>query len=212
MPEHQNRIAFESEDGIIRLSPLLEDNRSEIHHPGNLTQFAPDGNSVYGYEDNHPFDPFKIAGRESEKGGIVFFNSNLVKEDFTTLCQVMGICDNSQKYYMALLQEADNAPREGFIKQLRIIDRFALRFHFNLLLSEQEYDKFPEQELTIKEAMWSFIKEEKKPWTNPDSRQELKKKLGGSDWAWPALSFGLMVENGQDYIYRIWSRVFYITK
>lgn len=206
----QFRIAIEGQDGIIRLSPPMGDNREQIYHPADLSRFAPDGNSVYGYEQDRPFDPFKIAGRESGKGGIVAFGSRIKKEDFLVLCSILGI-SKIEKQYAAYAQEAEAPPREGFIRQLRLVDRFGLRFHFRVL-TDQEYKNFPEQQLTILEAMWLFVQEEIRPWTTPEGRQELKKKLGGSDWAWPTLSFGLMVENSQEYIYRIWSRVHYITK
>lgn len=66
--------------------------------------------------------------------------------------------------------------------------------------------------LTMAEAMWAFVEHEKKEW-GTFWGEKLETTFGGDgDFAREDLSFGFMIENADEGIYRIWSRAWLVTK
>lgn len=123
----------------------------------------------------------------------------------------MLIIDRDRRDYAAFLSEADDPVEERRLVQLRIISRFALRNFFGALDSN-EYDKFPDQPLTLLEALVAFVHDQKAHWGDASHRDLSGTAGGDGDWAKETLGFGLMVENEYHGVYRIWSRPWLVTK
>ncbi|MCL5409628.1 MAG: hypothetical protein M1607_02080 [Patescibacteria group bacterium] len=208
MPEHPQQFAIEGHDGVIRLSPLFYPNTDSAHQSGDLSHFAATGNAVYGYQVRD-FDPFKIGPTQEPTGGVLFFSNKIKKEDFMALARILGM--GTGRDYAAFLAESKNPSKDGYLRQLRLTSALSLRFHFEEL-TEEELDKFPEQTLTMPEALWTFIEHEKKEWGTFFGSPKLEGQFGGDSYfAREELSFGIMVENDFDRIYRIWSRAWLVT-
>src|SRR5262249_5580998 len=91
------------------------------------------------------------------------------------------------------------------------------------LISPSAMERFPQrfrpwcvqQELTISEALWAFYQFERARF-NPDNSvfpQELNGMIGGDgDYEREELAFGMIVEDSQAGVYRIWSRAALCTK
>jgi len=120
---------------------------------------------------------------------------------------------NPSKDFAVFTTESEQPGKDGYIMQMRVVSKFGLRFMFNAL-TDTEYEKFPEQKLTIVEALWSFIERERERWGSSFMDD---KGLGGmfggdGDFAQEELAFGLMLENDYHGVYRIWSRAWLVTK
>lgn len=217
MTEKQSKgIVIEGPEGTLQISPpLFPENHGWVVDPADLSKFAPSGNSVYGYQELR-FRPFEMAPIQEEAGGVLFFGNGIAKEDFMALTRISSGLINytTDRDYAAFFEEVPDlkkAGKHGFIRQLRLVSKFALRHHFGVL-SDQEYQQFPEQELTMAEAMWAFIKHEKKAW-GTFFGGKLERTFGGdANFAREELNFGFMIENSDGGIYRIWSRAWLVTK
>lgn len=203
------RFAIESSDGIVRLSPPLWPNTDSTHQPGDLSHFAAAGIGIYGYQERD-FDPFKLGPVHEPVGGVLFFGNDVKKDDFMGLTRVLDMDESPD--YAAFLAESQTPGKDGYLRQLRLASAFSLRFHFGVLTSEG-LDKFPVQALSMPDALWAFIEQEKKGWGTFFGSPKLEKKFGGDgNYAREELSFGIMVENDYEHIYRIWSRAWLVTK
>ncbi|MBL4644546.1 MAG: hypothetical protein JKX80_01635 [Candidatus Pacebacteria bacterium] len=154
MPE-PIRITLEGLDGKLRISPpLFIENKTHVD-PSDLSKFAPHGNGVYGYQEGSP-NPLKIAPPQGDKGGYPHFGNNVSKEDFAAFMAITGVQEHwvvsPQKYYAVFYEESDNPMEDGCLAQMRLVDRRALTGMFGAI-EESEYDSYPEQELTMSEAL-----------------------------------------------------------
>jgi len=213
-------IALEGPDDTVRLSPpMFLDNHTSAS-PADLSQFAPQGNSVYGLSSTE-ISPFEMGESMAETGGVVFFGIPRGKDDFMAFLRILGIAnafrpghDEHQCYYWAFERESDSPGQDGYLKQMRVVDRGGLRFLFNVI-DGQGYETFPQQPMSLPDFLWLFILDQAKKygtsWMN--ASPELKGKFGGDGhFACEELCFGLMIENSYHNVYRIWSRAWLVTK
>jgi hypothetical protein len=185
------------------------------HKLNDLTQFAPNGNGLYGYQRPQYDNPLLSGPSQEPNGGVIFFDNKITREDFGALLRILNIPakENVCHDYAAFTASSQQPSEERYLSQLRIVSKFGLRFMFNAL-TETEYEHFPKQPLSIEETLWQFVEAEKTHWgTNFWDNQGLSGLFGGDgDFAREELSFGLMVENDYYHIYRIWSRAWLVTK
>jgi hypothetical protein len=178
--------------------------------PGDLSKFAPYGNGVYGHQKN-TFEPIKGDPLQEESGGFVYFGNGLSKKEFKGFLNMMNV-NLEHKDYAAFIAESKNPIEDRYFKQMRITSSFALRFMFNAI-NDEECEKFPEQKLSVEEALWAFIESEKEKYGTFFGNSKIAGKFGGDgNYAQEELSFGFMVENSYHNIYRIWSRAWLVTK
>ena len=187
--------------------------------PDDLSQFAPSGESFYGYGKSQT-NPFSAAPPTEKVGGVIYFGNSLTETDFATLLQIMyvqGKRPNPRKdsHYVKYDKASSQPLRDGYLRQLRIVSTFALRYMFNTL-TEFQYESIEPQEQTMSEALWQFMEEERERWGTSftqDSQNGLAGLFGGDgNYAREELCFGFMVENSYNGIYRIWSRAWLVTK
>lgn len=203
----------------IRICPPDWPNRNIEISPSDLARFVPHGSGVYGYQEPKKTNPFVGAPSQEANGGVIYFENDVTKQDFEALIRVLGIqpawSRENFKNFAAFMSEAEIPKDCGFIAQMRIVPKFGLRYLFKAI-TDDEYEKFPEQKLDIADAFWTFIEYEKDRWGtcfDEDERKGLRGKFGGDGYfAREELSFGLMVENGYYNISRIWSRAWLVTK
>lgn len=206
------RFAIETATGQIRLSPPIFLNNHTGHSPADFSTVPPGGDGVYGFHEPAIADPMHAIDSTSRSGGVIFFGSQ-EHEHFMTLLRILEIAraykpELETKKYWVYRKESDNPPQDGYLEQIRVVDRFGLRFMYGVL-DEAGYDGFPEQSLTLPELLWSFMQEQRQRASNGD----LKGRFGGDGhWAYEALRFGLMVENSYHHVYRMWSGAWLVTK
>lgn len=212
------RLVFEGINGALRVSPLLLiENRTGID-PADLAQFAPHGNGVYGYQEGL-VNPFKTAPPQDDIGGFLHFGNNISREDFDALMSITGVhprWHQRESHDYAVFYHEDPtdayAHDNGYLAQMRIVSKFALRYMFGSI-TEAEYDAFEDQELSMADALWGFMQNERHKYGTSFGGEKLKGLFGGDgDFAQEELCFGFMVENNYSHIYRIWSRAWLVTK
>lgn len=198
--------------GRVRVSPLLWPDKRPQVQPGDLTKFAPHGNGVYGYQEQFDSNPLTSAPPQEASGGVVYFGSRIAKADFQALLRILEV-DVKSKDYAVFVAESEKPGKDGFIAQMRIVSKFALRFMFDVL-AERDYESFPQQQLTVGEALEAFVEHEARRWgTDWMEDRGLYGKFGGDgDYACEELAFGFMQENEYHHICRIWSRAWLVTK
>lgn len=217
MPTAPTRIVFDLGDKIRVSPPIWPDHKLDIQ-PGDLTKSVPYGNGVYGYQDRKGSNQFTSAPQQEACGGVIYFGNDVNKADFEALMRIMKVQPTHvvkpSKDFAVFTAESKQPGKDGYLVQMRVVSKFGLRFMFNTL-TDAEYEKFPEQELTIVEALWSFIEHERKRWGTSwmDDDKGLAGKFGGDgDFAREELAFGFMLENDYHHVYRIWSRAWLVTK
>lgn len=205
------QIVFDLGDRV-RISPPLFPNAKLDIQPGDLTKFTPYGNGVYGYQNSHGANPIVSAPSQEPSGGVIYFGSNFAHGDFDALLRLMEV-KGDYKDYAVFIVESKKPDKDGYLVQMRVVTKFGLRFMFNAL-TENEYESFPEQQLTISEALWAFIEQERQRWgTSWMDDKGLHGKFGGDgDFACEELAFGFLMENEYNGVYRIWSRAWLVTK
>jgi len=212
MPESTRKVLNLGES--IRVYPPVWPGREDCIQPGDLSRIVPYGNSVYGHNKRMGINPFKSAPILEACGGVIYFDNDIVRADLEALTRIMDIRPD-EKDYAVFTAESNRPGKEGFLAQMRVVSRMGLQYVFHILSSE-DYDKFPDQELTIADALWIFIEHEKERWGTQfwqDKEKGLRGLFGGDGgYAREALAFGLMLENGYEGIYRIWSRAWLVTK
>lgn len=195
--------------GKLRVSPPLWPHGTLQTQPGDLTQFAPQGNGVYGYQEGIE-NPMLAAPPQEDIGGALYFGNGILKEDFQALMRILNVGDDYD--YAVFTSESSQPGQDGYLRQLRLVSKFALRFMFGALASG-EYETFPLQQLSMPEAFWGFIEHEWNDWGTSFRSSKLAGKFGGDgDFAREELSFGFMVENDYHRVYRVWSRAWLVTK
>jgi len=210
------RIVFDLDDKV-RISPPIWPGQKLDIQPGDLSKLVPHGNGVYGYQDRNKGDPFTNAPSQEACGGVIYFGNSVTKADFEALMRIIEVQPKyvvrPSKDFAVFTAESKQPGKDGYLAQMRVVSKFGLRFMFGALTGA-EYEKFPEQKLTIVEVLWLFIKQEQKRWgTSWMSDRGLGGKFGGDgDFACEELAFGFMLENDYHHIYRIWSRAWLVTK
>lgn len=196
--------------GRLVISPEIWPGKELKFQPGDLSQFAPHGNGVYGYQNNS-YEPIKGDSPQEEVGGIVYFGNQVKKEDFKGFLNIMDI-SKERKDYAIFVKESTDPMEERYFKQMRLISKFGLRFMFGAI-DCHEYDCFKEQELSVEEAFWEFMDSEKQRFGTGFGDPRIRGLMGGDgDYAQEELSFGFMLENDYHDVYRIWSRAWLVTK
>ena len=210
------RIVFDLGDKVRVSPPIWPDHKLDIQ-PGDLSKSVPYGNGVYGYQDRKGNNPFMSAPSQEACGGVIYFGNDITKADFEALMRIMEVQPaqviKPSKDFAAFTAESKQPGKDGYLVQMRVVSKFGLRFMFGAL-TDAEYEKFPEQELTIVEALWSFVQQERKRWgMSWMDDKGLSGKFGGDgDFAREELAFGFMLENDYHHVYRIWSRAWLVTK
>lgn len=200
----------------VRVSPPMFSNNTIKEQPGDLTKFANHGNGVYGYQKGIGWNPFTCAPPQDAHGGVIYFDNNITRNDFDALLRIMGLKScNPKKQYSVFMEESKQPGQDGYLKQIRLVPRFAMKHLFGTI-SEDEYENFPEQNFSMADCMWKFMQSEKKRWGTScfeDQKKGLAGLFGGDgDFAREALSFGFMLENDYHTVCRIWSRAWLVTK
>lgn len=160
---------------------------------------------------SHPDrNPFKEGPIHESSGGVLFFDNGVAKEDFLALSRMLDIPEG--KDYAAFVSTSETPGEDGYLSQLRIVGKFGMKYLYNAI-SNREYHVFPEQELTIPQALYAFIDSERHKYGTFFGEPKLEGKFGGDgNYAREQLSFGFMVENEYFGVYRIWSRAWLVTK
>jgi len=194
----------------LTISPPVWSNKELQVQPGDLSQFAPYGTGVYGYQASSR-TPMRGDPPHEESGGLVYFGNGVKEEDFKGFLRMMNVRADD-KDYAAFIQESSNPVQDRYFKQMRLISKFGLKFMFDAL-NDINYDAFEEQELSIGEALWVFMDAEKGRFGTFFGDPRIEGKMGGDGHlAREELSFGFMMENDYHQVYRIWSRAWLVTK
>ena len=210
------RIAFNLGDRV-RVSPPIWPNHELDIQPGDLSKFVPYGNGVYGYQNRKGNDPFTSAPSHEACGGVIYFGNDVTEADFKALMRITEVQPahtvEPSKDFAVFTAESKHPGKDGYLVQMRVISKFGLCYMFGAL-TDTEYEKFPEQEVTMVEALWSFIQQERRRWgiSWMDDRGLGGKFGGDGNFACEELSFGFMVENDYYNVYRIWSRAWLVTR
>ena len=201
----------------VRVSPPIWPGHILEIQPGDLSKTAQYGNGVYGYQDRNGNNQFTSAPPQEACGGVIYFGNDVTKADFEALMRIMEVqpahVSKPSKDFAVFTAESEQPGKDGYLVQMRVVSKFGLHFMFDAL-TDAEYKKFPQQELTIVDVLWSFIEHERKRWgTSWDDDEGLGGMFGGDgDYAREELAFGFMLENGYYNICRIWSRAWLVTK
>ncbi len=150
-------------------------------------------------------------------GDLIYFGEGDDEDDFYSAVYSLDIRSEEQTYAAIFTtfvedQEVYGKREDGlyYLEQLRIICKPAMH---------QFYESFAEgcveQRVCVAEALWYFNLMEIHRY-NPKNElypYELHGVIGGDgDYEREQLAFGMLVENREEGIYRIWSRVYLCTK
>jgi hypothetical protein len=177
--------------------------------PSDLSEIARKDDVRYGLKQDG-VNPFKLADGREPTGGAVFFGE-CTQEDFVALLRLLRIRIDARKYWV-FHTESDEPAEDGYLEQIRVVDRFGLKYFFRVLRDEG-YDQFPDQPVTVSQILWAFICDQNAKWGNGNGYSDALADMfdGDGDDSRRQLSFGLMAENSSDKIYRIWSRAWLLT-
>ncbi len=206
------RLIFDLGDKVRISPPIWPDHKLDIQ-PGDLTKFASYGNGVYGYQDRFGENPIKSSPSQEPSGGVIYFGNGVTKADFEALLRLLEVKTN-HKDYTVFIAESEQPGEDGYLVQMRIVTKFGLCYMFGAL-TETEYEKFPEQQLSVSDALYEFLEKEAERWGTSflDDSKGLQGLFGGDgEYAREELAFGFMMENEYHGIYRIWSRAWLVTK
>ncbi len=186
----------------------------KLPRPEDIAQFAPSGNSIYGYQAQSVTGPFESAPIQEAEGGVIYFRNDIGREELEVLLRLIGVTPPRPKpiHDYALYQaESANPLGDRYLRQVRFVSESALHSFFRSLPKDE---KVPQQGLDIVERCWRFIQAEREHWgTFFAASPKLAGKFGGDgNWAYEELCFGLMMENSYYGIWRIWSRAWLVTK
>jgi hypothetical protein len=214
---------------LVPIAPAVWPGRAVPVQPGDLSRFAPAGLGLdgpfpirpwddpfaaspgrfYGYQEasGHPFRNAPLAG---PAGGVLYLDDQFERAEFETALRLMGV-PLQLDFYALFLEESTRPAEDRFLTQLRIVDAAALGSMFQVD-APPESRAWVQQPLPLGELLWRFLEFERGIWGSGLSR-ELRGTFGGDgDWAKESLCFGFLVENGDQGIYRIWSRAWLVTK
>lgn len=208
---HPVQLVLPGVDGSVRITPPLFFNTRTGLDPADLTKFTPHGNGVYGYQEGLG-DPIKSAPPQDDVGGYLHFGADMTRQDFDALMHIMGVRERwwqkDPRDYVVFYGESNQPGSDGYLSQIRIVSRRALSSMFGSI-TEAEYNQFPGQEVSMADALWGFMQNER---INRNGAS-LNGLFGGDgDFAVEQLCFGFAVENNYFGVYRMWSRAWLITK
>lgn len=204
-----NMLDLEGFSEKLKLSQsLCLDNEAKVD-PANLEKYIKPGRGLNNFESR--VGNFFLT--DSSDITFLQFSGNTRFEDFTAFMHITDLQSKHQlkpiRQYAAFYQETD-CTHTWFLSQLRIVTCFALKNLFGLL-SPLECKTYPEQTLTMREAIWGFMQSERSKYSTKlgsqtisnlqksehDDFQKFNKELG----------FGFMVEDSHHGVYRIWSKI-----
>lgn len=197
-------------DKII-ISPAIWPGKKLQVQPGDLSKFVPYGNDVYSYQVKNILNPIESDPPQEESGGIIYFGNGVKKGDFEAFLRMINVRADDRNY-AAFVQDSSQPVEDRYFKQMRLISNFGLKFMFDAL-DDIEYNAFKEQALSVRDAFWAFIEDEKARFGTSFGDPRIEGKMGGDgNCAREELSFGFMLENEYHQVYRIWSRAWLVTK
>jgi hypothetical protein len=215
MNSHDTSVVVEGPDGPIRLSPPAFTEQAQIFkklfgEPSDLSGFGRKDDGRYGLNQDG-VNPFKLADECEPAGGVVFFGT-CTEEDFVALLRLLDIRVNAREYWLYHM-ESDEPGEDGYLEQVRVVDRFGLKYLFRVL-KDEGYDQFPQQPVTLSEILWAFICDQNLKWGDGNGYSDELADMFDEDGddSKRQLSFGVMVENSYHKVYRIWSRAWLVTK
>ncbi len=186
-------------------------------HPGDLTRFLANQRAEHVGANYHEAytNPMLSAPPSEGEGGTIFFTNDINQNNLSAAMHAMGITDppGALKQFVIYAAESKKPGEEQYLRQLRFINHLAMRYSFRSL-SDDKVKQLPTQSLTLTEAVWLFIQNQRKEWgTSFASSPKLDSLFGGDGYnAREELSFGLMVEDSYSGIVRLWSRAWLVTK
>ena len=196
--------------------------------PGDLTRFAPIGlgmsapmvvmpwddlgnvlsrGSFYG-ANARTGNPFEDAPVNDAAGGVLYFDSPVELGSLGAVFKLLHI-DLTTTAYALFAAESTDTKKERYLAQIRIVLFSAMKL-FGAIPNESGNP--PLQTLPTGAAIKAFLDAQEARWGSGMS-DKLEGTLGGDgDWAQEKLSFGFMVENASNGVYRLWSRPWLVTK
>lgn len=131
-----------------------------------------------------------------------WFYRDVEDQDLLSEASDLGMAVD-ERHFALFLSYADHPGEDGYLAQLRIVGRTALRDRFGAL-TDAEWERFPEQPATIGQLLTGFVHHQRAEWT--EGQLEGILECEDSDDV-DELGFGLRVEDAEMRVYRIWSRV-----
>jgi len=211
----------------VKISPAAWPTKAAVP-PGDLTKYAPVGlglaaplvmnpwddlervfarGSFYGASERSG-DPIRDAPVNDAAGGVIYFDSNVDLAQVAATADLLGVRRNARDYAVFATESSD-PPKDRYLAQIRIVEFGALNL-FGAVPGPGDEPWL--QTLTVGELLAAFISAQLSRWGRGMS-SELQGTLGGDgDWAKEKLAFGLMVENADNGVLRIWSRPWLVTK
>lgn len=216
-------------ESLVNISPSIWPGKELRVQPGDLRIVAPMGIGIEGPFPLRPWDnpfapspaqfysyhihtdhPLRGAPLTEPAGGTVYFGGTPEQSDVEALLRLMGV-HQSEEHYAVFLGHADDPEAERYLRQLRVVSRFGLKYMFRAL-TDEEYEAFPAQKVIIGELIWKFIEDQQET-DGTGYSMKLSGAMGSDgDWAKETLAFGFMVENEYHGVYRVWSRAWLVTK
>lgn len=220
-PEIDFGVRFDTLETILGIDPELfcskgKDILSQSKvNPADLAIFA----TNYGHERFvlHPMKPHPLHSGpvDDPTGGVAFFDNDADRKNLEGFFRTLMERGADLKDFVAIkLDESESCEPGGYLMQMRLISKFALRHLFNVWDNKQ-YEAFTPQELTMMQALFAFMEHEQSRWGKSftDDHMGLRGRYGGDgNYAREQLQFGFMVESNYHSIYRIWSRAWIVTK
>lgn len=187
---------------LVGLDPSLWEHREEVEiRPDDFTQIV---NNGFDCDSKFPRletdDPRRWMPWDQDAGGAFCFDSSSYmgeKDAFMILMKSLGV-SNVSKTFTVFIEEGP-----GMQKQMRTVSAHALKSVFKVL-NQKEYASFPEQEVTMAEALWLFFLDVT-PSHDPPQKIH-SEKPGMTTISLIPPSIGIVVENSYYDVYRIWSR------
>ena len=186
---------------LIEVDPSVWDSREGIEIlPNDFTRIV---NNGFDCDSKFPRlesdDPRRWMPWDQDAGGAFCFDSRPYmgeKDAFMILMKSLGV-SNVSKTFAPFIEEGP-----GLQKQMRIVSASALKSVFKVL-NQKEYESFPEQEVTMAEALWLFFLD-----VTPEypPKKIYPGKPGMATISLIPPSIGIVVENSYYKVYRIWSR------
>lgn len=197
--------------------------QSNVISPIIVTPYSVGGGyigSVFAEQDALQQGAARVESGQA-RGDLVYFGeSEYVEECFDSVLESLGVRSQDKVFAVVhvvffeeneeSLEEDGGFPYVFYLEQLKLIcGPAAGRFH------ESVKRHCVEQVLTIGEAMMDFYQYQKAKY-NPGNDlfpRELRGIIGGDgDYEREQLAFGILVENREEGVYRIWSRAALCTK
>jgi hypothetical protein len=171
--------------------------------PGDLSQFA--ANKGPWRTDLSQFHPFRFDPRLNAGGGLIYFDEYADLRELKTSLGLMGVLTEMTDY-AAFAGSSASPAQDDFLDQLRLIAFYSLENGY--FASAKGLRPQP---LSIWQVIESFVAGQRNKWGSA-SHSLAGTRGGDGDGAKETLGFGVMVEDTEWSIYRIWSRSWLITK